>query len=505
MLAHVRSDSGTRFETDDEPSGTVSAGGVARGGMGNSDVTAALSLKEPLGGGPKPLAYMFDESIDEILLPRATPKEERFWSYDASTQALSNDRSGQRITFQGSNSSFVNRASSADTTADSSWCFLYEDRDLQYPLIVERLVNRVASQPRYIWQIDHQRSAQLWRKRGNHDQPFPSYGFWRRVDACATDAFLCWPNSEATGSRPWRVESRSGWLNGVWLQNSRRSCDSGIDYKFEAQPRLYYRNADDELPTGAFLDPLDSPCFSWEYVDSREIAKSADLAFIELRESGLPGLSADQRSKHGLSFLPAARALTGFENAMPSLRRSDGRAVMFPAGLDSDLGPRADGYYPNAFFLYADEDVSFCLKGGSFDGFEPMSLPSSWSFKPDSIFRIALRHPGQFDLSDPEVAPADLFSQYTSRYFVSRYPTVAFLRKLTAALTDGWLAWNGTDRRLLDDPARLAELSEHDPNIPTLEKSGIDLKQKKRVCVEGGYIGGRYSSKNTVTTWIDEE
>jgi len=496
LLAYARVETSFSGEPSDKPSESVSVEAGSRGGMGSSEIIAARSLVERASDrGPYRMAHMFDENLDEAFRPRVTPKERCYWDYDASSQTLSNG-SGQRISFQGN-------VRPLDFAQTNLRCFLYEDPELQYPLVVERPADTVTKQTRYIWQIDHERSAQLWRKLGNHDQPVPSYGCWRRVEACATDAFLCWPGSEATGPRPWRVESKGGWLNGAWLPTLRRRFDSNIDYKYGAQPQFYYRNIDDEPPAEAFLDPLDTPRFTWEYVDSREIGRSADLDFIDIRGSGITGLRRDERTKSGLSYLPEGSKLTGFENSMPSLRRSDGRAVMFPAGLRSDRGPRGEGYYPNPFFLYADEDVALQIAGNSYGGSE--GLPSTWFFKLDHVFRIALRRREQFDPNHPEVAPPDLFVQYTSRFFISRHPAVAFSRKLTAALTDGWIAWTGTDRRLLDDPAKVAEIAREDPyDTPPLERSGIDLKQKKRVSVEGGYIGGRYSSRNTVTVWIDE-
>jgi hypothetical protein len=71
-----------------------------------------------------------------------------------------------------------------------------------------------------------------------------------------------------------------------------------------------------------------------------------------------------------------------------------------------------------------------------------------------------------------------------------------------AALIDGWLAWTGASKRLLDDPEHLQKLGER-AQVPPLERSGIDLGQKSQVRVEGAYIGGRFNTRAATTAWIE--
>jgi hypothetical protein len=96
-----------------------------------------------------------------------------------------------------------------------------------------------------------------------------------------------------------------------------------------------------------FVEPLDSPAPSWRFVDAESAVAGASVAGVRTDAAGIHFLSKDA-------------ALTGFETAIPHLRRSDGKAVMFPYQIRSLLDK--DGYYDrDAQFFYADEDVFFRL------------------------------------------------------------------------------------------------------------------------------------------------
>ena len=124
---------------------------------------------------------------------------------------------------------------------------------------------------------------------------------------------------------------------------------------------------------------------------------------------------------------------------------------MFPAGLNSGLH-RGEDYDPGAFFLYADADVFFYLDGGAYPGWR--NLPSSWTFETKCLTRMGLRHADRFDTQTPTGLPGNWFRQ--PRMWAGRgiggIPSPQLWQRLRTALMDGWLAWTGNAKRLLDDP-----------------------------------------------------
>jgi len=79
-------------------------------------------------------------------------------------------------------------------------------------------------------------------------------------------------------------------------------------------------------------------------------------------------------------------------------------------------------------------------------------------------------------------------------------PSPAVTQQVTAALIDGWLAWTGTPKQLLDNPQHLRELGER---APPLERSGIGLGRKAEIRVEGAYVGGRFNTRAPTIAWLD--
>ncbi len=79
-------------------------------------------------------------------------------------------------------------------------------------------------------------------------------------------------------------------------------------------------------------------------------------------------------------------------------------------------------------------------------------------------------------------------------------PSPAIIQRVTAAFIDGWLAWAGSSKRLLDDPEHLRELG---TQVPPFERSGIDLGRKSQVRVEGAYVGGRFNTSAATTAWLE--
>jgi hypothetical protein len=162
--------------------------------------------------------------------------------------------------------------------------------------------------------LDHQRSAEIWRKETNSDTLHPPYGIWRRVDDCAFDALLCWPELEATW-RPALGSVRSGWLNGKWRVKWGRS----LKIEWSRCDNLSSRPIAEPI-----LERLDAPAPSpWQFIDTLSIARSAWIR--------------DLQENRGRLHLPAGAPLTGFERTMPHLRRADGSAVFLPSKVQCDF------------------------------------------------------------------------------------------------------------------------------------------------------------------------
>jgi hypothetical protein len=231
---------------------------------------------------------------------------------------------------------------------------------------------------------------------------------------------------------------------------------------------------------------LNAPARSWHFVDAPRARCNASLAHVHKVGSGW-------------LYLPASEKLTGFEADIPHLRRDDGKAVMFPAGLASTLH-RGEDYDPNAFFLYADEEVFFCFKGSSSAAHH--SFGGSWDFEQTRPSRIGLRDKERFDATVADGIPADLFVRGKLYSVDQLIPSPAMAQKLGGALMDAWMAWGGAPHRLLDDPEQLKRLAAT-ASVPPLELSGIDLGRKEQVSVEGCYVGGRYNATARSNLWLE--
>ena len=133
-----------------------------------------------------------------------------------------------------------------------------------------------------------------------------------------------------------------------------------------------------------------------------------------------------------------------------------------------------------------------------------------WKFELGKPFRIGLRHLDRFDASQPDGVPAAYFWRMKTPGDRIRFrpeasgaiPSPSVTQRITAALIDGWLAWTGTPKRLLDDPKHLHELGKR-AQVPPLERSGIDLGRKSRVRVEGAYVGGLFNTRAATTASLE--
>jgi hypothetical protein len=440
-----------------------------------SRLEAASSLQDPLHDRPNHLRDLFDEENDGLIRATTAFASDGCWSFDPESRTLVNELSGQHVTFQGSVED-NGVATAASLGGEKRYRFRYEDREARYPLLVSVQATTFSGNAHYEWLIDHEASRAEWRQLGT-GRDIPLFGLWQRVNEGATDALMCWPEIELTGPRPDRVVSVGGWLNGAWFARVRRRRDRGLDHGLVAHPTL----------ARPVLPKLNAPAPLWHFVDAPRATRNAYLAHV--RKIGT-----------GWLYLPAGEKLTGFEADVPHLRRDDGKAVMFPAGLASTLH-RGEDYDPGAFFLYADDEVFFCFKGSSSTAYEKWG--GSWTFEQTWPSRIGLRDKERFDATVADGIPADLFMRGKVFSNIDQLiPSPALSLKFSDALMDAWMAWAGTTHRLLDDPEQLRKLAAT-ASVPPLEQSGIDLGRKAEVHIEGGYVGGRYNSTVRSKVWMD--
>ncbi len=400
------------------------------------------------------------------------PDQIGWWTFDAPTQTLINRASGQRIRFESAGTD-AGSPPHPPASDPARLRFSYQDTEVRYPVLVTArsetyggagFDHRDNSRHSLSWSIDHLGSAAEWRRASGADTEIPPYGLWRRVDDAMFDALACWPPGEQTGPQPSRINSWGGWLNGAWSARLRRVGAGHVE-----------PNKAIERGLEPFLEPLASEPLSWRFVDAKNAVAGASLAGVRTLRSGL-------------HFLPRDAALTGFETDIPHLRRSDGKAVMFPHQVQSTLDK--DGWYTaRAQFAYADDDVFFRLYGRPW-GWRK-DEPGTWEFEIDELHDLGVRQ-------DPDSTELPAGLVRSRRVHDWRGPNLQPLPRLaqrvTTALIDGWLAWSGSRLRLLDDPKHLAWLaSQGSPEpVPPLAKSGIDLNVQGIVTVKDGYHGGRF-------------
>jgi hypothetical protein len=456
------------------PSSIVDIGGWELGGsVMPSHLEAATSL-EPQNGQLNQLAYMFGQH-DGIIRSATSFETEGYWRFDPSTQSLCNSISSQRVTFQGRAAYSGNAASIPGV--HRIWHFQYEDDDVRYPIVVLSKMTSSDGTLRCDWLIDHDQSLLLWQQiRGSGE--IPAFGLWHRVNECVVDALLSWPEIDGTGPKPVWVFSMAGWFNGSWSSQIRRRSQRGYDHGF----------TNGAAPLAPFLGQQTAPSYRWTFVDCPRAVRGATLANVR---------------KHGSQlYLPPDERLTGFEADVPYLIRSDGQAVMFPAGLKSSLH-RGEDYMPGAYFCYADTDMFFFINGSEFPGLG--GLPSSWTFNLANPFQIGLRHLEWFDASRPNGISADLFIGQQSHFGSAQViPSPSAWQRVATALIDGWLVWPGSPHRMLDDPSHLKKMGGYGAYLPEPEKSGIGLGRKTQVRIEGGYLAGRFNTMHSTTAWIAE-
>jgi hypothetical protein len=429
--------------------------GIAHPDLAGSDlhvaVRAARSAERvipPLRPGAHPwqvrqdsIAYLFQkaEGNDGILRVAEPTTTTGWWQYDPERGALVNGKSGQRI-------SYVDRLPDRDGHIDhdrSSLRFVYEDSDIRHTIRVDREGTNILT-----WRFDHNKSAE-------DDAPSPDgvppYGLWRRLEDCLHDAFLAWPETEVVGQRPRQVESRGGWRNATWMPNVGARSDAA--WSSEDPPA--------SEPVDPVLEPLDASSPMWRFVDSPSIERTAGLSFVE-------------KVSHNRYILPSDRPLTGFENRVPYVIRSDGGAVIFPS---RNLPVKVRDDWAHCLILtYADERVIVEYMAGEYH---------DWEIRLDLPVGFGLRDPSRRDELLGRNLPHDSFGP-------DKTPTLDLHRRMNRAFIDGVAAWTGSRHRMPIDPEWYArEIVGRGSKAP-YENFGIPLGIRRNISITGGFAGGLY-------------
>jgi len=326
----------------------VSRVDISCGGAATVPIYAGTSLVEAREGPRSFLSpHLFDDERDGIVRGSALVKTIGHWSYDPETKSLVNLQSDQRLHFIGQHSPPGAPLPGPAWNGGQSWQFAYRDAAVEYPVVVRSQMTVRDWGFHYCWDVDHVESAGLWRNRCA-GPAVPPYGLWRRVDSCVLDAFLCWPDIEATGPAPGGLAVQGGWSNGRWTDRLHRDVEPRHDFGYDPL---------DGLSESPVIEPLDAEALRWSFVDAADMAGHADL----------PGV---QELAPGKFFLPQDSSLAGLECYMPHLLRDDGKAVILPAGWR-----KTTHHDPNdMWFLYADEEVFFFFGGAR--KFRQLAVPT---------------------------------------------------------------------------------------------------------------------------------
>ena len=443
-------------------------------GLSSTNLEAATSLNQVKKGNQHPLSYMFEEENDGVLRTSSYTRTMGYWIYDPENQCLFNDWTKQRIKYVERIDNHLDDKVSA-WAHPLKWLFYYEDHEVRYPLIISSTISEANNCYGYTWHVDHISSAKVWRKENNINIGNPPYGLWRRVDDCLSDAFLAWPVLDETGPKPSSLNIQGGWYNGRWFDSFRR--------------RIGTRGHFSEFDTMTRPSPitrLDISPVSWEFFDTPDYANTADLANIKEVTSGFYTLSS-------------GADLSGFQSSMPYLKRSDGKAFIFPAGRGKK--PSITSCW-NCFILYADDEVFFFLDG--------RNRRSTWHFTIHQPKCIGLPKYEQFNPYQPNGLPIDLFTQrphlqnFGSLFKYKNHidPSPKLAQKLRSSLIDAWLQWQGANVHLSQSPVRI----EKDNGYLARDWEGLRLENSscKNVIIDGGYLGGRFSSNYSIYAGFED-
>ena len=343
-----------------------------------------------------------------------------WWDWDAEAPGMVNRVTGERVVYRG-------RAREEVLLPDrETWLrFDYLHSELTFPLLVQEVPGREElGEDKTTWQLDYRRSAALWRRETGASEPHPSYGVWRRIDDCVSDALACWPESQMS-IKPVAafVHLDGGWLNGAWSERMTRS---------EERLVIPEKREPDDEDYNPWLFPLDAPspspfafydCKSTKRTEERRIEDNPvllkGLEFSDARWLFEPKLSLDA-------------PLAQLEGRTAYLLSRDEKRLLYPYWADTETR-REPGHWGVSFrLLYVDEYILFSMQA------VPMKQSSQ-----GAMWRIFGTTRG-LTLRSDKLSPA-----YFIRPRGNLFPLLSrpLWQQLRWAITDAWCAWDGTEAR----------------------------------------------------------
>ena len=392
-----------------------------------------------------------------------------WWAFDPDTIALINKVTGERVRF-------VARMTGEFAPAEGEWLqFQYEHDGLSYPVLVEVAEieyfynSHTRNTKRGLgWQLDHIRSAELWKKEQPSHNSNPGYGVWRRVDDCLTDALRFWPDATSAGRLPDRFLVSGGWLNGAWSALWERvylpSPDNfkGVFAEFNA-----------ENLQKKWLFPLNEESHS-EWIFHNDIGEKPDVGkYDEAIHSSfwLNSLYIKGRQKiplrdkngdlvpeeHDFIFSSHTR-ITGIHGQTVYMESTDKTSVLAlrrcATEFDCERGSR------NLDFFYADYDITTTIHATN----HQLKSPSDWSAQNPQFYKA--RHPNW---------PANYWSEPEEGKRPGITPALEMWRRTDPKIRDAFLHWQGTELR-------------HDDWL-----SDYGLPEVSWLAVKGNFLAGMWS------------
>ena len=370
-----------------------------------------------------------------------------WWDWDAEAPGMVNRVTGERVVYRG-------RAREEVLLPDrETWLrFDYLHSELTFPLLVQEVPGREElGEDKTTWQLDYRRSAALWRRETGASEPHPSYGVWRRIDDCVSDALACWPENEIVASPlAAYIHFDGGWLNGAWNDWMTRS-----ETRLVIPKRL--QSDDEDYNPG--LIPLETPPPSpFMFHDHLGGLRASDKQIAE-NPVLLEGLEFEN-PEHGFGpELPPGALLTALEGRTAFLLSEDQQRLLYAYRGDTQRKTEPGHWQSWFLLLYVDDRVVFSMPA------KPLKRTQSgaiWRF-PGCARGLSLRS------ADPD-----------ENYFIRQRdvwlprPSRPLWLHVRWGLLDGWSAWDGSEAR------HAAWL----PDLVLLRTEGVHLSD--------GYRGGRW-------------
>lgn len=340
-----------------------------------------------------------------------------WWDWDADVPGLVNRVTGERMVFRG-------EFRDPDLVPqDKTWLrFDYLHSELAFPLLVEqRQSEEQQDKGKTSWRVDYPRSSALWRRETGAQAHQPSYGVWRRVDDCASDAFACWPENAAPHGAFARDFWLTGaWLNGVWRETfdrSERRCSVRLE---KAPPQREY---------SSWLVSLDaSPPSPFVFHD--HIPRRNGTENWEVENPVLPaGLTFENAQFRRGPKWPAGTPLNVLAGRTAYLLAKDEKRLLYPFYGDTEEDRGRGHWTPRFSLLYVDEKVAQTCSARPGDRSQG---GAAWHLfqRNDCVFRRSDLDPAFFVAKE--------------RHPPIPYPSRPLWLHGRWALIDGWSCWQGS-------------------------------------------------------------